>query len=426
MADRFDPHFQLCFCAHLLRDSAFLRDVADDVSPEWFSNEYLQRIVRLILDHYAKERASPDTLLFHMLDKLKEDGLLKEDLFAVLDKMVDGLFSIQLSNRDYLLKEFDSFARFHKINAAFPDFADAVKKGEFGDAEQVMRKAFRFRDREIDKGAFYTEDPTERISRRLREDEKRCWTMAPELDQYVEGLRVGEIGLLQSQKSSVGKSAALAFFARSFVFQKLNVLIYTLEMSRGAYEDRLDQLMADLQRSELDNADAIRRRSKRYLNGRLYIKHLPAYTTTMGKLREHTDYLRASECFIPDVVLIDYIDLLGPDDKRLRGDLYATGQEVMASWLGWAQEAGFASWSATQSTRAAADKTTADQQDVSQSIAKSQFAHVILSLNVDQADKDKNIVRMRVVKNREGAKDMDLKVYTDFSTMTFRIFPDKL
>lgn len=418
----FDIHFQKHFVNHLLRDSDFLEQTIHDLKPELFSDETIQRVVRVVQNFYMDNRSAPNTLVFRKLDDWKLQNLLNEDTHKVLTSYIDDLFAMPLQNRSFLLQEFNRFLRTQMAKSTMLPFVEHVKKGEFEKAEELMRKLFTFRpSRDTDLGSRFTEDPDTRIFRRQNTDHVKTYTLIPELDVVLDGLRGGELMVWQSQRSSAGKSAALVHMARSAVFQGKKALVYVLEGTKEAWEDRLDQCIAGLTKDGLLDRSALQLHLTKMMDfgGDLWIKQFPMYRTKVSDLMKHQEMLENVHGFHPDVVIVDYADLLAPETASLRGDLHALGAEVYGNLVGWLQEKNMCGHTGLQSGRSAMEETHADQQHTGGSIAKAQIAHVIVSLNRTAEEHQKGITNLHVVKNREGAARMDISINTDFSRMQF-------
>ena len=234
--ERFDKRFQSSFLAHFLRDSEFLTFTKGQVKPELFSSEVQQRLIRLVNDFFNENKAAPSELIYQVVLDWKTKGVLGEEQSAALNIYLDDLFQIPLQNKAYLKNEFNRFAKEQMFKTNIIPITNLVKKGDFEKAEEKLKEIFSFSvKQELDLGRAYIPDPTDRITRRENEDTERFWFLIPELDRIIQGPKKGELWLWQSQKSSGGKSAALVHLARSFVFQKKKVLIYSMEMSEESF-----------------------------------------------------------------------------------------------------------------------------------------------------------------------------------------------
>lgn len=419
----FNERFQRSFVAFLLRDSNFLESVAQDVKPELFSSEHAQRLVRLVLDFHTSNAAAPDALIFQVIDGLNSRGYLSSELHKILSTYIDELFAVQLTNRGYLLREFSNFLRHQTFATSLFPAMNLVKQGKFDDAEELILSAFKHKAGVEDLlGTFYSEDTTIRTRRRREEDEDRLWTLIPPLDARIPGMKRGELGVLQSQRSSGGKSAALTFLARSAAYQRKNTLIYSMEMSEEDYEDRLDMCVTGLAKASLTDSTelALRLRKLFRLGAKVVIKQFPPGKKTVSDLRRHTERLQAVEGFVPDLIVVDYLTLLRPEkaDKR---DMFATGEEITEDLRAWGIEDKLFLWSAAQSNREAMNSPVADMQHIGTSSGIIYTADLVLSINRTPEEEKLGMTNMMIVKNRQGQARVTFSFKTDFNRMQFYV-----
>lgn len=406
----------------MVRDSDFLERVVRDVTPGMFGDDYAQRIVLACVEFHRSNRAAPGTLIFRVFDGFVQEGLLKAEVRDVCSKLVDDLFAIPLQNKLYLLGEFEKFLKHQLFEVRLPEVVEHVRKAQFDSAELKLKEIFTFRPSSAnDTGVEYGDDVVARNIRREQEDQSRYWLLLPPIDRHIRGLRRGEIGVWQSQRSSGGKSCALAHCAKAFALQGKNVVIYTLEMGEQAYEDRLDMAISGLNRDGLKDAEKVRVRVQGLLRngGRIIVKGFPSYTTKCSDLRAHCHMLASVKGFRVDAVLIDYADLLAPETPTIRGDLFSIGAEVYSYWRGWMQEEKLVGWTGMQSRREAMSELFADQQDAGGSIAKVQIADLVLSINRTPEEEANGLTKIHVVKAREDKARFDICFPTDFNRMQF-------
>ncbi len=418
----FDAHFQKSFLAFVVRDSDFLEKVVRDLDRNLFDDDYAQHVVGAVLEFHKTNAAAPDKLIYQVIGRYLQSGLLKDETHQLIVALVADLFKIPLQNKVYILSEFDKFLRYSVFETKLPLIVEDVRKADFDKAEEKLREIFTYKPSLSNTlGTFYDDDVGSRNARREQEASHRLWTLIPPLDRLVPGLAKGEIGVWQSQRSSAGKSAALAFLAKSFALQGKNVVIFSLEMSEQSYEDRLDQVVSGLDRKGLKDTERARVRIQGLLKhgGRIVVKCFPMYGTRCSDLRAHCRMLESLKGFRPDAVLIDYADLLAPETKALRDDLYGTGAEVYAYWRGWMHEEGLVGWTGMQSGREAMKERFADQAHAAGSIAKIQIADVVLSINRTPEEEANNNTCIHVVKARQSKARFDINFPSDFDRMQF-------
>lgn len=414
----FDDHFQKHFVNHLLRDSDFLGQVVDDIDPDIFLDDTLRRVVRLVKDFWPETKGAPGTLAFRVLSSWKEKSLISSATYETMNSFIDELFTLDLQNKSFLLKEFGRFVRKQTFKAKLPSVLDYVKADDFDAAEAVLGQIFATKSvSKQDLGRELTLDPTARIERRLTEDVDRLWTLIPELDRRIPGLKGGEMGVWLSQRSSAGKSAALQLIARSSAYQGKKTVIYTFEMSEEAYEDRLDQCIAGLTRDMLLDYSRIHRMlsSMCRQGGRIWIKQFPTNGATIQDMRRHKAILENVHGFVPDVIIVDYLDLVACEAESL----YAEGKKLYSDFRGWLVEENLVGWTGSQSRRDGAESTFTDMHQTGGSIAKAEIADVILSINRTAEEEKLGRTTLYVAKNRNGAARYPITINTDFSKMAF-------
>lgn len=422
----FDAHFEKFYAAHLVRDSSFLDHVAPDVAPEMFPSEIVQRLVRVVLAFYEAERIAPDELIYHQLKTYKADGILPEEAYDELVAYLERLFELDLRARPYILKHHNKFVRQQRLRAALPDVVEMTNKGRIEEAEHLLHEVFTYRpDRQEAPGMRYGFDNvSERVMRRYEEEGERFWLLMEEVDQHIDGLRRGELGVWQSQRSSVGKTAALVHCAKAFIFQDRRVLIFTTEESEDEYQDRLDQSIAGLTKYQLTQREEIERAVRRVTKNRgdsLWIKKVTG-NTTVNDLRKHKTLLESRYGFTPDAILIDYADELEPENKRLYGGssyLHLAGKEVYKSLHDWAEEDEIAMWTASASKKEAMEVDKADMNMAGGSSWKVNISDLWISINRSSAELAEGLTTLFVVKNRQGAARFSITIHSDLPRQLF-------
>lgn len=414
----FDLEYQKHFINHLLRDSEFLGQVIESVEPDIFLDDTFRRIVTLVKNFWATEKGAPGTLAFRVLASWREKSLINEATYESVSAGIDDLFTLELRNKGYILREFNSFIRRQKFKARIPDVMNYVKADDWESAEQLVASIFAVQNPvQLDLGRELLADPSDRIARRLTEDTDRFWTLIPELDMRVPGLKPGEIGVWLSQETSAGKSAALQLLARSFAYQRKNTLIYTMEMSEEAYEDRLDQCIAGITKELLTDHLKIHKMLTHMTKhgGRIWIKQFPTKGATIEDLRRHKNILENTHNFRPDAIIVDYMDLLSIDADSL----YDAGDKAYAQFRGWMVEEGLVGWTGSQSKTGAKEVTYADTQHTGGSRAKAEHADLVISINRTTDETKAGRTSLFVAKNRNGASKYPISICTDFSRMAF-------
>jgi len=182
------------------------------------------------------------------------------------------------------------------------------------DWEQAFRDGLRRPSKPKPLDFFSDESVATRIRRRsqTRFRSAPCFLIDP-LDQLVQGIRSGQIGLVIAPTKR-GKSLFLIWVSAAYVVQGLNVLHFTLEDPKPDVEDRFDSAITGIPIHELSDSSKFQRRWK--LRKRLYRSQLKVIDGTDQSLSVadiESEYLaQREEGFFADALVIDYDDEVAP------------------------------------------------------------------------------------------------------------------
>jgi len=149
----------------------------------------------------------------------------------------------------------------------------------------------------------------------------------------------------------------------------------------------------------------------------IYIVEYPTKTCPIAKIQTHLDML-ADQDFVPDLVIVDYLDLIMWDrsmDKRDGLGANTEGLRMIAA------ERKIPVWSATQTNRTAVDKIIYGMENVSESFEKVMITDVIITICQTEDEHKNNTWRLFVAKNRNNRKGQEIESEYDFATMNLDI-----
>lgn len=138
--------------------------------------------------------------------------------------------------------------------------------------------------------------------------------------------------------------------------------------------------------------------------GKLYgtnfrFKSYPAFSANISRIKADLDELEQSENFIPSVIIIDYADILAPEDSRVTGrerldDTWKTLKNL-------ADSRHCLVVTASQTNRGSFDKKNVTQTDIAEDIRK--IAHIDggISLNQLPLEKRKGVMRVALIAGRD-------------------------
>ena len=132
----------------------------------------------------------------------------------------------------------------------------------------------------------------------------------------------------------------------------------------------------------------------------------PIRTANVGDIKRDLELLEYTEDFIPDVIIIDYADILKPEDSRVigRDAINETWQELRSM----AQQRSCLVVTVTQSNRDSFDRKYVKATNTSEDIRKLAHVNLMCVLNQTPVEKREGIMRFGIIAHR----------HEDFDEMT--------
>lgn len=220
-----------------------------------------------------------------------------------------------------------------------------------------------------------------------------------ELDfQLKGGLWAGEEGIVLAP-SFRGKTWALVHFGTTSLLRGVPVQHHTCEISRRRTAIRYYQSMLSKGRLWiLEHASETQAALEGLDLPEWSIRDHSGGSITTARIRKEVSEF-VDQCETPPLIVVDYIDLIAPSNRKLEGRfaLTAVAQELREI----AAEFGVGVWTATQANRPSWDKSIVKMSDVSEAIGKVEKADVIVTLNQTAEEKACGTMRFVIEKARE-------------------------
>jgi len=129
----------------------------------------------------------------------------------------------------------------------------------------------------------------------------------------------------------------------------------------------------------------------------------PAFSANINQIRSDIAMLDNTENFIPDLIVVDYADILGPEDARVTGRDRI--DETWKTLKRMASEIHCCVASASQANRQSFDKKNVTQVDASEDIRKISNSDLFLSINQTPTEKRECVTRINKIAAREDDFD---------------------
>ena len=324
-------------------------------------------------------------------------------------------------NYDWLLDEFESFSRHKSLERAIIESADLLENGDYGPVEKLIKDAIQI-SLNKDMGTDYFEDPRARLSK-LKDGNGQISTGWPSIDRKLYGgFNRGELNIFCAG-SGGGKSLFLANLGVNWAQQGLNVLYLTFELSEGLVAMRLDSMMTGIGTREIfKNLDDVELKVKMLgkKSGNLQVKYMPS-GKNCNDLRAYLKEYQVKKGCAPDVLLIDYLDLMMPLSVKVSpSDLFVKDKYVSEEIRNLAMETNCITVTASQLNRSAVEEIEFDHSHISGGLSKIMTADNVIGIFTSRAMKERGRYQIQFMKTRSSS-GVGQKVDLEFDVDTLRI-----
>jgi replicative DNA helicase len=399
----------------LLTDRDFLITISESLSDEYFENTSHQWIIKEILKYFNKYHTVPSMDAIKVEVQKIDNDVLK---IAIKEQLVQAYRESEQTDIQYIKDEFLGFCKNQQMKKAIVTSADLLVTNDFDSIRQIILNALKIGEiRSI--GHEYEKD----VETRYREDNRGPipfpWDTFNNITQG--GIGKGELGIVFGNPGG-GKSWAVIAMAAHAAKLGYNVLYYTLELSETYVARRIDANILNIPVDQITKHRAEIEQIVENLPGKIKIKEFASGKTTLDNIEQHIEQLKTQYEFIPDIIFIDYIDLL----KNTARDRLEGTEDIYTSVRGLARELGLPIVTPSQANRTGAKSDIIEGDNIAGSYSKLMIGDIVVSLARNRKDKLEGTGRWHIMKNRLGADGMTFASKIDTSTGHIEIYEDFL
>jgi len=217
---------------------------------------------------------------------------------------------------------------------------------------------------------------------------------------------------------NVGKSIFLGNIATNLVLNNRNTLLISLEMSEFMYAKRVSSQITQIPHNQLktytDELKQIIQDVEKKIESKLVIKEYPPKTITTRQIEAYITKL-TQKGFKPEVVVVDYINLIKPITKGLNS--YEGVKEVAEQLRALSFKFNVPFVTASQLKRDAFNTVNPGMEGVSESIGLAATCDVMCSIWQEEEDRELGVIQLGMSKNRFGP---------NYGTCAFKVKYDTL
>jgi replicative DNA helicase len=311
-----------------LQSKSFLTIVCSSFKAEFFDNRNIASIFLFSKDYLEKYNDVPQKAA--ILTSLKEP-----EIETVLNEIEATDFNIA-TGYDYLFTETNKYLKDKALKTAIMDSVNVIeKKDKTQDSISEIIENALCKDLKIDLGLNYFESFNERVLRILKNEVVRIPTYYSQFDEFINGGFPPYTLSVITGRIHGFKSALMANVAARQVLHGHNVVLLTMEMSQDAFANRFDGLFSNLDINRILTVKDVTKKMITEIQkikassnkGILYIKEFP---TGEASVMDFKRYLRelAMRDIIMDIIYADYLNLMKPQHKYSKDDLYSDVKKI--------------------------------------------------------------------------------------------------
>ena len=414
---QFSKPFQRKLAAYVLSDALPLLN-HEVIQPTYFEDPFVSSIIARAQSYMQQVDGSVSlTILYDLFkrESQQDDWPHYQYALKMLRKPVSD------SDRAYVLSAATEFARSQNYKVVLRQGIELLKQGKLSDLDKVLEQATVFGKHTLNgTGSFYFQDIARRQAVRERPEVIRSFIRG--LDECFEGggFGRGELHLFAALPSA-GKSMALDHMAKVSIIQRKKVVLYTLEMDEDRVAARMDASFSGVNIRELGtNRDRVRAKvdqaGRRYGES-LLIKKFPAGMCRVADLRSHLHSLKM-QGFVPDVMIIDYMNLLATSGRSREGRHRDLGQ-VYIDIIGLGQQLNMWMFAAAQSNRGGYDADLLTSKNLAETFEGAMHSSSIITINRNDEEARREAARLFVAKERYGIDKRIIHIKTNYAKGAF-------
>ena len=390
----------------LIVSDKFCREIIPVLNPKLLEIVYVRTIAIWIKDYFQKFKEAPKKNMIKLyrahVEELKDEDL-QNNILTFLEKLDRDYDKIKISNEDFAIQNAIKYLRVRSLKNFSEDIDSFINAGEIERAENCVTK---FRKVEVASGEGVSIlDDFDIVTEAFTEEQDKLFTMPGDYGQLVGDLhREDFVAFLAPMKA--GKTFQLIDVGIEGLKNNLKVAMWSCEMSRTAMikrvwkalsgqctEDmkieipyfekigdkyRIETKVVEKEASSVLDIQKKQKSLKRLFRGGAFrIFAEPAYSLTVEKLENELDDL-AYEGFYPDIIIVDYADIMAPSEK---GEYRHQIDGIWKRLRALAQKRKCVVFTASQTNRGAISREV-EAEDTAEDIRK--LAHVTSMVSISK------------------------------------------
>ena len=412
---RYGKTFQEGLVQLIFEDRPFADQITEVLDINFIELEYLRIFLRKTLHfrHRYDKHPSVDAMLTIIKTELEdEDEVIKQQVQDYFSRM----HTQEVTDIGYIKETSLDFCRKQNLKEAMLTSVGLLQSCSFDEISKTINDALKLGS-ENNFGYDYLADFEARFTPKFRNTITTGW---PDLDGITGGgLGKSELGVVIAP-TGAGKSMVLVHLGSEALKEGKTVVHYTLELQDTVIATRYDSCITGYPLSDIINFKEEVYEEIKDIDGALIVKEYPTKSASTNTIRAHLSRL-VKRGITPGMVIVDYADLLKPVQarKEKREELGSIYEELRAL----STEFQCPIWTASQTNRSGLSAEVITMEQISEAFNKCFVADFIISVSRTIEDKQNNLGKIFIAKNRNGPDGMVFNIFMDTSNVNIKILP---
>lgn len=393
-----------------LTDSGYLASIADIAKPEYFKNKSIASIFTIIKDFSERRNTLPT------ITEIKS-YLITDEQKASFKSLVQSFSDIDKNlNKEELYDNTEQFLKEKAVYHTMLNVAEDVSSGKVDTSDVLQKFEESCNISLVTDLGFNMYDDIDLLVNDLNAEQRFIPSKWEWLDNCLGGgfLENGKSLYVFAGETNIGKSIFLGNIAHNIAEQGKNVLLVTLEMSEMLYAQRICSDVTKIPMNELRQNGPTIKHVVNQEEGKIFIKEFPPATITPNQLQAFVKKFEEKGIKI-DAIVLDYLNLL---HSTIGNNSYERIKHVTEQVRAMSYTFECPIISATQLNRSGFDQDNPELSTISESIGLAATADCICSIYQTEEDREMDIIRLGMMKNRYGPRGTTQAMRIDYPTLS--------
>jgi replicative DNA helicase len=408
-------YFETILLFNALGDQEYLSSIIGYIDPSLFNDKNIGKVIGRLSEFFLERGTVPTLTEIKARLSSEEDRKALNEVKPKLSQ-IEGPF-----NKDELIQNTEKFLKERFVYKTILNVAEKFSDQSFKLEEALVdfEKAYNISLKD-NLGHWYFEDIDKHV-KDLIAVYKPIPTGWKFFDDKTEGGLFPKTLVVFAGQVNVGKSIVLGNVATNMLLANKNVLLISLEMSEFMYSKRISSQLTQIPHGDLKTYTQELKEQvehiKNNIQGNLIVKEFPPKSVTVRHIDSYITKLK-HKGFTPDIVVIDYVNLIHPIAKNLNS--YESVKEICEHLRGLAFKYDIPIVSATQLNRGSFNTASPGMEGISESIGLAATCDVICSLWQEEEDRELGVINMGFQKNRFGPNFGSAAFRCNYNTLTLK------